>query len=141
MVYIVGAIEGDLQVDRELINLRDDLNDFSEPLQKSGEQLLSTVDSNFSVAGKLMGGWQPRKKLYAHPLLDKTGRMRGGFRAKNDQNILQIWNPVSYFKYHQSNRARRSNLPRRVMLKIIAADKRRITKIFQEWLVNKTGGM
>lgn len=140
MVYIVGVVEGDLQVDRKLENLRDDLGDFSKPLRKSGEQLLSTVDSNFSVVGKLMGGWQPRKKMYRHPLLNKTGRMRGAFHAKNTTTMLTIWNPTPYFKYHQSNRKPRRRLPRRVMLKIIAADKRRITKIFQEWLVNNIKG-
>lgn len=139
MVYIVGAIEGDLQLDRELLNLRDDLEDFSDPLNQSGEQLLKTVDTNFAVVGRLMGGWQPRKKLYRHPLLDKTSRMRQGFRKKVNETILEIWNPVPYFKYHQSNKSRRK-IPRRVMLKIIAADKQRITKIFQAWLINRTGG-
>lgn len=133
-IVIAGAIEGDLQLSRQLIGISTNLNNFRVPLGQSREQLMSTTQLNFGVVGGLMGGWKPRKRIYAHPLLEKTGRMRNNFKSKVSPNMLEIWNPTSYFPYHQSNRPRK-RLPRRVMLKIIGQDKRRIQKFFQAWMV------
>lgn len=133
-IVIAGAVEGDLQLSRELIGINTNLNNFRQPLQRSRDQLLSTTQLNFGVVGSMMGGWKPRKRIYAWPLLQKSGRMRRNFQSKVSSNMMEIWNPTSYFPYHQSNRPRR-RLPRRVMLKIIGQDKRRIQKFFQEFMV------
>ena len=133
-IVIAGAVEGDLQLSRELIGISTNLNNFRVPLGRSREQLLSTTQLNFGVGGGLMGGWKPRKRLYNWPLLQRTGRMRNNFKSKVSTNMLEIWNPTWYFPFHQSNRPRRK-LPRRVMLKIIGQDKRRIQKFFQEFMV------
>nr|DAJ28863.1 MAG TPA: virion morphogenesis protein [Caudoviricetes sp.] len=135
-IYISGHVEGDTQIARQFMGLETNLQNFHKPLDKSRKQLLKTTDANFGVSGALMGGWQPRTQIYSWPLLQRTGRMRGDFRSSVKVSRMEIWNPTPYFKYHQSNRPRRK-LPRRVMLKIIAQDKRRIMKFFHEWLVDE----
>ena len=138
-VVISGAIEGDLQLSRKLIGVSTDLNNFRVPLERSKSQLLHTTEMNFKASGRLMGGWQPRKRLYGWPILNKTGRMKNGFKSKVSSTRMEIWNPTTYFKYHQSNKPRRK-LPRRVMLKIIGQDKRRIQKSFQDFFKKAPGG-
>ena len=138
-VVISGAIEGDLQLSRKLMGVSTDLNNFRVPLERSKSQLLHTTEINFKASGRLMGGWQPRKRLYGWPILNKTGRMKNGFKSKVSSTRMEIWNPTTYFKYHQSNKPRRK-LPRRVMLKIIGQDKRRIQKYFQEFVQKTTRG-
>lgn len=135
-VVISGAVEGDVQLSRELLTLDASLSTFREPLTQAKTQLLSTTQLNFGAVGALMGGWQPRTRAYPWPLLEKTGRMRGGFKSKVGTNRMEIWNPTIYFKYHQSNRPRKK-LPRRVMLKIIGQDKKRIQKFFQTWIAGE----
>lgn len=138
-IWLSATLEGAVELDRVLQTTDLNLSDFKVPLTRAKEQLLKTTDSNFSLAGKLMGGWQPRKKLYRHPILDNTGAMRNNFRDKTTTTRLEIWNPTSYFKYHQSNQTRR-RLPRRVMLKIIQADKTKISKYFQEYVAESLQG-
>lgn len=131
-VYLAGAIEGDVQLARSLGVKAGKLKDFSVPLQNSGDLLLKTFDQNFDARGALMGGWQPRSKVYSHPLLEKTGRMRHGFfKRMIGSMVLVLGNRAPYFPYHQSNKARK-RLPRRVMMKIIEYDKRAIVKEFQK---------
>jgi phage gpG-like protein len=139
-IVLAGAVEGDLQLSRVLLTGSVELNNLRRPLGLARQQLLSSTQLNFGAVGGLMGGWKPRKQVYSWPLLQKTGRMRGNFQSKVDPNRMEIWNPTFYFKFHQSNRARKSNLPRRVMLKIIAQDKRRIQKFFQEHVQNALKG-
>lgn len=130
-IVLAGAVEGDLQLSRVLMTGSIELNNLQRPLGLARQQLLSTTQLNFGVVGGLMGGWKPRKRIASWPLLQKTGKMRSNFQSSLSPNRMEIWNPTFYFKYHQSNRARK-RLPRRVMLKIIAQDKRRIQKFFQE---------
>lgn len=139
MLYLSGNLEGEQQLDRILGTMDGKFNDFREPLERSKEQLLKTTSSNFSLGGHLMGGWKPRKRIYAHPILDKTGAMKNNFQSRVTNTQMEIWNPTRYFKYHQSNKPR-TRLPRRVMLKIIEADKVRISKFFQEYVIKATRG-
>lgn len=134
-IVIAGAVEGDLQMSRMLLTGSIEINNMRRPLGQAREQLLSTTQLNFGVVGGLMGGWKPRARIYSWPLLQRTGRMRSNFQSRVDPNRMEIWNPTHYFKYHQSNRPRK-RLPRRVMLKIIAQDKRRIQKFFQAHIQN-----
>lgn len=138
-VWLSATLEGQVELDRILATTDLNLSNFKVPLTRAKEQLFKTTDSNFSLAGKLMGGWQPRKKIYRHPILDKTGTMRHNFRAKTTTTRLEIWNTTPYFKYHQSNKSRK-RLPRRVMLKIIQADKTRISKYFQQYMADSLKG-
>lgn len=139
MLYLSGNLEGEQQLDRILGTMDGKFNDFREPLEQSKEQLLKTTSSNFSLGGHLMGGWRPRKRIYSHPILDKTGAMKNNFQSRVTNTQMEIWNPTRYFKYHQSNKPR-TRLPRRVMLKIIEADKVRISKFFQEYVIKATRG-
>jgi phage gpG-like protein len=133
---ITAKIEGDVQLDRSLGLAAKGLNDFSVPLDASADRLLNTADRNFDARGGLMGGWKPRTRAYAHPLLELTGTMRRSFYKKPINNkAIAVGNDDYKFKYHQSNKPR-TRLPRRVMLKIIDADKRAIAKEFQTFVAD-----
>lgn len=138
-IGLSGSVEGDLQLSRMLLTGSIQVNNLQRPLGQARQQLLSTTQLNFGALGGLMGGWKPRAQIRSWPLLQKTGKMRGNFQSSLSPNRMEIWNPTFYFKFHQSNRSRR-RLPRRVMLKIIAQDKRRIQKFFQAHVQNALKG-
>lgn len=140
MLNIRGSLEGDIQLDRTLGIAAKNLGNLSAPLQRSADRLLKTADQNFDARGGLMGGWKPRARVYTHPLLELTGAMRRNFfkRPVNNTSIV-VGNRDPKFAYHQSNKPRR-RLPRRVMLKIIDADKRAIIKEFQQHMADALKG-
>lgn len=135
------TLEGDKQVSRRLMIVADGVKDFTQPLGNIGGELNKTFQLNFDAEGGLFGGWPERKPRYKNgqrvdtwPLLQKTGRMRQGFRQNVGKVTLVIFNPVEYFKYHQSNKPRR-RLPRRVMMKIDNERANFIVKAFQAYIV------
>lgn len=135
-IRITATLEGTRELDRNLGVIDKRLSNFSEPLQASGQRLLNTADKNFDARGGLMGGWQPRARVYSHPLLELTGVMRGSFYKRQlNSKALIVGNRDHKFKYHQSNKPRR-RLPRRVMLMIIDSDKRAIVKEFQKFMAD-----
>lgn len=134
MIFLDASIEGEQQLQRRLGIVADGVEDFSPPLENISDELLHSVDENFSQRGSLFGGWPPRKVEQPWPLLEKSGELRGGFVSAVKSDYLEIGNFVSYFKFHQSNKPR-ARLPRRVMLKIDQQRKIYITKAFQEYLV------
>lgn len=134
MIYLDASIEGEQQLSRRLMLVTDGVEDFGAPLENIADELLHSVDENFSKRGALFGGWPPRKTEAPWPLLENTGEMRGGFVSAVKSDYAEIGNFVPYFKYHQSNQPR-TRLPRRVMLKIDQQRKVYINKQFQEYLV------
>jgi len=134
MIFLDASIEGEQQVQRRLGIVADGVEDFSPALENIADELLHSVDENFSQRGGLFGGWPPRKVEQSWPLLEKTGELRGGFVSAVKSDYMELGNFVPYFKFHQSNKPR-ARLPRRVMLKIDQQRKIYITKQFQEYLV------
>lgn len=134
-VVIEATVEGEKQVSRRLITISDGIDNFDEPFNEIGDQLLQTIDMNFGSRGALFGTWPPRKDSNPWPLLEKTGTMRGSFSKTNFGDYLLITNSVAYFPYHQS-RAARTVLPRRVMMKIDQERKQFIQKAFQKHIQN-----
>jgi phage gpG-like protein len=135
------SIEGDKQVSRRLMIVADGVTDFTQPLHSIGGELNKTFQLNFDAEGGLFGGWPERVPQYKNgqrvdtwPILQKTGRMRQGFQQNVGKVTLVIFNPVEYFKYHQSNKPRR-RLPRRVMMKIDNERADYIVKAFQAYIV------
>lgn len=128
------TLEGEQQVHRKLLIVANGITDFSNPLRNIGGELQKTFQLNFAQEGALFGGWADRKKDYPWPILNKTGRMRQGFRQNVGMETLTITNVVPYFKYHQSNKER-TRLPRRVMMMIDNDRRNFIVKEFQAYIV------
>jgi len=63
--------------------------------------------------------------------------MKRSFRAKATSMQGEIWNATTYFKYHQSNKPRSSNLPRRVMMKLGEQQKQLVVKVFHTQYTRK----
>ena len=92
----------------------------------------------FSTQGREIGEpWQKRQKPKSWPLLDKTGKMKRGFKYDAKRLSVKIYNITDYFVYHQSNQARSTKLPRRVMMKIDNKRKANIMRRFQQIIVKK----
>lgn len=112
------SIEGEEQLSRAIGSLPSDLDKLREPFDRIGKHILRETDKNFRSRGSRFGSaWPARKDNNPWPILEKTGKLRQGFRKKASNRQVEIDNPVDYFRYHQSNRPR-SKLPRRKMLEL-----------------------
>lgn len=131
MLEVVVTVEGEKQFSRRLGIVADGISDWRKPLFRIGGELRGSIDQNFSARGAMFGSWAPRTRPYAWPLLEKTSRMRKGFRQTLTNDELVVFNIMPYFKYHQS-RLPRSRLPRRVMMKIDRIRQQFIQKQFQQ---------
>jgi len=91
----------------------------------------------FTTEGREIGEpWQKRKEPKPWPLLDRTGKLKEGFKYDAKRLSVTIYNIADYFVYHQSNQPRR-RLPRRVMMKIDNKRKANIMRRFQQTIVKK----
>lgn len=139
--YISWEIEGEKQLSRRLLLMADRVKDWSPAFRQTASELKKTFSLDvFDTEGSaIQENWSPLKKAYAlqkakkYPgrgLLEATGEMRNGFMTLWRPDMAQVWNKVEYFKYHQSNKARNSNLPRRVMMKLGNEQRMQVVKIF-----------
>lgn len=111
-----------------------------KPLTRAGDLLLKEFDDNFDTeGGTLNKKW---KKLAASTLrqkaaagfgskgiLERTGRLRSGFKKKVRKFSVRVSNPVEYFKFHQLGS---SKLPKRVMISETENIKQDIVEIFRK---------
>jgi len=145
-VALVFEIEGEKHIERTLMVSSEKLKTYYKPLQKSADLLLSDIDQAFQSEGAIFGGWAPLSPRYeawksrhfpGRGILERTGKMRGGFRKEVGTRELVISNPLEYFRFHQS-RMPRTKMPRRVMLFIRNVTKENIVKFFQEYIQEAT---
>lgn len=134
MIELYADDEGVAALDRRLMIVADDLDDWTDPFSQISDELLNTWQLNFSQRGGLFGGWQAPKKDYGHPLLEDTKEMRDSFASQSSRDFVKLWNTDPKFKYHQS-REPRSKLPRRVMMMLDKERKDYITKTFQQYII------
>lgn len=142
------VIEGEKQLSRRLGIVTDGIKDFRPPFQLSASEFIRVYKANFSARGATLGEpWADRQPQYhggarvdVWPLLQETGAMRNSFQAQVTPDAMVIFNLADYFKYHQSNQARSTRLPRRVMMKLDEARRRFIVKAMQEYLVKLRRG-
>ena len=111
------------QVDRRLKIIADGLKDFSDPLDKTGDDLLDLYgDDNFAQSGSALGekwkalsvltlraraartGHYAQSAKTSNKILVWTGALQGGFRKQVEATQLTIDNTVSYFKFNQKTR-------------------------------------
>ena len=136
------SIEGDKQISAELGITADHLSDFSKPMKDSADAMMTAVEDNYDQRGKRFKGWDPRKPTTppsTHPLLEKTGKMRGAMYQDSGKDFAMVANKDPKFPYHQSNQPR-SKIPRRIMLMIDDRLRTEIFKIFQEYIVYSLRG-
>lgn len=140
-MYLSWTLEGEKQLSRKLLFLSDKVKDWSPAFKKTAEYLKDTFENDVftSQGGAIDERWSPLKQAYAyqkqkkHPgkgILEATGAMRGGFMTLWRPDMAVVWNRVEYFKYHQSNQPRGSNLPRRVMMKLANRQREQVVRIF-----------
>ena len=140
MIVLSSSIEGDKELSRRFNSIPKDVGSFRGPLYRIGQEVRLSVDANYGSRGSLFGAkWEPRKDNKPHPLLERTGKMRSSFAQRLGDEYVEIFNPTPYFKYHQSNKARRK-LPRRIMLKLDEIRKVFIVKEFQRHLHKSVTG-
>ena len=135
------VLEGEKQLSRRILKLADNVEDFRPELEKSTNFLQRFFGNEvFATRGRAIGeSWVKRKKAYPWPILERSGKMRRSFMTKAEKLRGEVWNAVTYFKYHQSRMPRRK-LPRRIMMKLTNQLKNEIISIFHKGLwerVNK----
>lgn len=103
------------------------------PLQEAANFMLDEIAKNFSgKRGTVFGAqWQKRKRNYPWPLLNKTGKMKDGFKAEIYSDKAVIKNPTRYFKYHQMGT---KNMPARKMWGMTEPQARYIRQRLQIYL-------
>lgn len=138
MIDIKFTLEGKVEMARRMRGIGKDVKDFRPEFKKSTDFMKGFFGNQvFTTRGRAIGEpWKPRRKAYPWPILQRTGRMRRGFRAKAEKLEGSVWNVASYFKYHQSRMPRRK-LPRRIMLKLSNQIKDRIVQFFHAGVVKR----
>lgn len=138
MLELSFEIDGKV-VHRRLEVASDQFKTLKEPMDDIGRTLLKTFDTNFASRGGEYGGWKPRKPQYSGtrridtwPLMERTGRLRRGFRQDTGNFSVRLYNPTPYFRYHQLGTAR---LPKRVMMSLRQQDGRMIVSTVQRYVI------
>lgn len=116
-------------------DMRPVFNDF-------GAYQLKSIDRNFTAEGR-PGKWTKlaestvkdrQRKGYGgrHPILQRTKKLRKGFKKRATKRTLQIINRIPYFKYHQQDGRKGKVIPRRIMVILLDQDKAQLTRIFRK---------
>ena len=148
-IQISWQIEGKQQLSRVLRGIGDGIKDWTPAFKETAEELARIFSNDvFSSEGAAIEEkWQPLKPRYlaqkikdGYPsdILVRTGKMKKGFQTIFKPDYAEVWNSIAYFKYHQSAEPRKSNLPRRVMMKLGENQKQLIVKIFHTYWYNIT---
>jgi phage gpG-like protein len=135
------SIEGQQQLSRRLQGVREGMGDWTNAFKQAADELKKIFANDvFSTQGKAIGeSWKPLKPQYlaqklaqGYPAdtLVRTGAMKAAFASLVKPDSAEVWNAIAYFKYHQSRQPRKSNLPRRVMMKLGENQREVIVKIF-----------
>jgi phage gpG-like protein len=101
---------------------------------------LRSIDRNFQAEGRPQR-WAPlqpntiRERLRLGfgrgPILQRSGKLRRGFKGSTGQRVLRIWNRRHYFPHHQFG-APRANIPARRMIVLLPQDKAMFTRIVKK---------
>jgi len=123
------------QVTKKLSQMAKDINNFSEPFKKAGDDLLKMYGvENFQKQGGSIGeswkglsastlkmrterrGYYKKNPIQTNKKLVWTGKLKKGFEKMVSRSKLIIKNDVNYFKYHQLGSG--GHPPQRKMLSI-----------------------
>jgi len=137
-MHLSFQIEGEKQLSRKLRGISTGVKNWRPQMKKIGDYLVNVFSGPvFDTRGKEIGEpWKPRTKSYPWPILEKTGKMRRGFKYQAQTAQVTVLNTTDYFKFHQS-KLPHTKLPRRVMMKLDKERKEGIVKIIHQRLVKE----
>ena len=141
-------IEGRQELSRVLRDIGKEVKDWTPAFRESAEELVKIFSNDvFATRGGAIGeSWKPLKPSYLAKktadgfppdILVRTGAMKKNFKSLFQSDKAEIWNATTYFQYHQSDKPRQSNLPRRVMMKLGEQQKQLVVKIFHTYWYKK----
>ncbi len=127
-----------------LDNFKTSAKNLQPVFDEFGQYMLRSIDRNFQSEGR-PDAWKPlapstvRQRIRlgfggSHPILQRSGKLRGGFRTQTDKSFLRIVNNVPYFKYHQQDDGQGNKMPRRIMVILQQRDKAEFTRIVRKHL-------
>lgn len=143
------SIEGEQQLSRVLRGVGAGIKDWTPAFKETADELVSVFSNDvFASEGRKIGEkWDPLSPRYlaqkradgygGKGILERTGEMRKSFQKLFKADHAEVWNSAAYFQYHQSKAPRRSNLPRRVMMKLAENQKQLVVKIFHTYWYQK----
>jgi phage gpG-like protein len=156
VVTVSFSIEGDKQVERELLRLAK-APDMRRIAPELGDYLRNVERSQFDSEGRTgSGGWTPLKPktvaskaargldpriLRAHERLRKslTNKRSADAVFNYDADSLFFGTRVPYARHHQFG-APRANVPRRKLIDMSERNRRRVVKIVQAGIMNEIRG-
>lgn len=104
---LIVRIDGVKQVSKKLNSITAAVKSLEKPFEEIGKDWMKKYDDNFPAeGGVLKQPWKPRIRAYAWPILQKTGKLRAGFKKKVDKSYMEIANRVKWAQYHQFGTAR-----------------------------------
>jgi phage gpG-like protein len=147
-MQLTWTIEGEQQLLRNLRGIREGMGNWQPAFAQVAKQLEKIFANDvFSTRGRTIEeSWQPlkpsylaqkRRQGYPEQPLVRTGKMQKAFQSIIKPDSAEVFNAITYFKYHQSKQPRKSTLPRRVMMKLGNQQKEMIVKVFHTHFVNK----
>lgn len=150
MLNLSFSIEGEKQVSARLRKISGEVKNWHRPFKEIGKYLEGFFGGEvFNTKGAVIGEpWKPlseatkrekARKGYPTTPLIRSGEMKRGFTHTATPKMVAVWNTQDYFKYHQSNQPRRSNLPRRAMMKLDEIRRQIIIKKFHNEFERKLG--
>lgn len=129
------SIEGEVQLERRIRGLSNDIKNWSKTFKSTGDYLKTFFSTEvFQTKGAVIGEKWKQGRYYNG--LVRTGTMKNSFIRKFGTDYVLITNTAPYFKYHQSKLPRKK-LPRRIMMKLDEKRKQKIVKLFQAELIKK----
>lgn len=142
---ITIKIEGEKKVIRALRRAGDALENWRKEMNDVSDLLLEVyAEDVFESEGQIIGeAWEKLNQPYkdtkrirfpGRGTLEASGAMRGAFRAKSGRTFAMLDNPTEYLGFHQRGT---SKMPRRVIFKLAARQKREITNILEDGLKKK----
>ena len=146
-------IAGDKQLQRGLSRFGEDVKDLREPFREIVKDFHEIERKQFdSEGGYGSGGWkalapstlkQKERAGFPTTIMVRTGKLKESLISKTGDTVeevrpleLRVGTEVSYAIYHQSTTPR-TKLPRRPLIDLTEADKKRWMKIFQRYLVKE----
>lgn len=116
--------------------------DMSPVFDEYGPYMLRSIDRNFQAEGR-PDRWarlapatiQERIRLGfgRGPILQRTKKLRRGFRTESGKRTFRIKNIVDYFAHHQYG-APKANIPMRRMVVLLVQDRAQFTRIARKHL-------
>lgn len=101
------------------------------PVWNKVDRLLRiSIDKNFQVRGRPK--WRRRKRPAKHPILEKSGKLRGSIDARHFISGVDVGTPVVYAATHQFGRGA---IAARPFVVAQESDKEQIVKLIERWVI------